>query len=80
MIASRDGPAVQSWVIFSDRPISEIRSEAVQWRAELRIVAGYSWRAPISIDVSRILNQCLTWNRRSLFSFSVQYGSVILHS
>ena len=35
--ASLDGPAVQSWAIFSDLPLSEIRSETVQWRAELRI-------------------------------------------
>ena len=42
MIASLHGPAVQSLAIFSDRPLSEIRREAVQWHADLRIVVGCS--------------------------------------
>jgi len=55
MIASLDGPAFQSWSIFSNRPLFEIRSEAVQWRAELRIVVGCSVACGV-VDRSRLFS------------------------
>ena len=55
MIASLHGPAVQSLAIFSDRPLSEIRREAVQWHADLRIVVGCSVACGVA-DRSRLFS------------------------